>query len=432
MAASAAFARVRQQIEYAYENVSFVRDHMTRAGVEPCDLRGPDDLRRVPPTRKPDYRRGFPARVIAAGYGLRSRHVRRFTSSGTDGDRLVSVAFSYDLARRQATCLEFNDRFGALWRPGLRQRTCRLAAPACSDVECSTPSSSRVQRLLPDGTLVLPVYHDLLTTPRAVAAQALDELAAYDPHLLFADPTHLAFLVRAMRALGGRPHRREGFCIASAYTLCTQVARRQIRECYGPHVPLADMLGMSEIGYLGLECPEGRMHINSSDYYLEFVCGDQPAETGKLAELIITTLEDELSPRIRYATGDLYRLTGERCPCGSSALVVSLEGRARNMLCHRMGIALTPRELDDVVGPAPWIDLYQMSQDDLEEFTFRYLPNQARSGREESDLRERLCDALGTDMVRCIATPYIPADRGGKFLSCVSSVARQREWSGAE
>lgn len=417
------FELARREIAYAFEYVAFFRRHMERAGLSPVDIAEPGDMLRLPPTRKADYRRNFPVGVIASGYDLKSRHVMRFQSSGTEGERLVSVVLAYDLARRQATCLEMNPQFEPLWRPGLRLRTCRYAAPNCSDVECSMPDSPMHTRLLADGTLVLPVYHDLLTTPPAVAERALDEIAEYDPHFLFVDPTHFAFLVRAMRRAGREPHRREGLYIHSGYTLCTRVARRQIRECYGAAVPFADMLGMSELGYLGLECPAGRTHLNTKDYYLEFIRDGRPAVAGELAELVVTSLQDRLSPHIRYSTGDLYRPLADPCPCGNPAPVAVAEGRAKNVLHGRDRTNLTPRELDDLVGDAPWMDLYRMAQTADDRFSFQYLPNDAWTPGVDHELAECLRDALKTRGLSVSATRYIPSDRGGKFLSCVSAVA---------
>lgn len=417
------FKYAQKEISYAYKNIAFFKKHMEQANLAPKDILKPSDILKIPPTVKKDYRKNFPVGVLASGYNLKSPHVMRFQSSGTEGDRIVSVVLSYDLARRQANCLSINPQFQSLWRPGLKLRTCRFAAPNCSDVECASPNSTMESRMLPDRTLVLPVYHDLLTTPPEMINRALDEIEAHDPHLLFVDPTHFAFLARAMRKAGRVPHKKEGFCIMSGYTLCTQVARRQIKECFGEQVAFADMLGMSELGYLGFECPAGQQHMNTEDYYLEFIRDGQPSKAGELSELIITTLDDRLSSHIRYATGDLYRVKEEKCSCGSSAPLVRAEGRAKSVLWLHDNTVVTPKELDELVGSAPWMDMYQMNQTDDDEFSFKYLRNEFWTQQFESELVERLQETLKTKNISCSATNYLPADRGGKFLSCVSSVA---------
>ena len=281
--------------------------------------------------------------------------------------------------------------------------------------------------MLPDGTLVLPVYHDLLTTPDHMINRALDEIEEYDPHLLFVDPTHFAFLIRAMKKAGRVPHKTQNLCIMSCYTLCTQVARRQIKECFGSEVPFADMIGMSEMGYIGFECPAGHQHMNVKDFHIEFIRDGRPAEPGELAELMITTLGDRLSPHIRYATGDLYRVGAEECLCGSPTPMVRAEGRVKNVLWLNDGSVVTPKELDELIGPAPWMDMYQMNQIDDDDFAFQYIRNEAWTEQAEKELVENLQETLKTKNVRCSDTSYLPADRGGKFLSCVSSVAMREE-----
>ena len=417
------FRKVQNEVLYAYKKTNFFRKHMESSGLVPKDILKPGDFSKIPPTVKKDYRRGFPASVIASGFNLKSPHVMRFQSSGTEGDRLVSVVLSYDLARRQASCISVNSEFSSLWQPGLKLRTCRFAAPNCSDVECANPNSTMDSRMLPDGTLVLPVYHDLLTTPSAMINRALDEIEEYDPHLMFVDPTHFAFLVRAMREQGRKPHKKEGFCIMSGYTLCTQIARRQITECFGENIPFADMIGMSELGYLGFECTEGNQHMNTKDFHLEFLRNGVPAQPGELSELMVTTLGDRLSPHIRYATGDLYRIAKEPCACGSTAPVVRAEGRVKNVLWRDDNSVVTPKELDELIGPAPWMDMYQMNQRAENDFVFQFLKNDAWSQVQELELLEQLQEKLQTKNVSCSAVKYLPADRGGKFLSCISNVA---------
>ena len=423
MSAAGRFDSVRREIAYAYEHVAFFRAHMDRHGLVPEAIVAPSNMLRLPPTRKADFRRNFPAGVVARGHTLAEKYVMRFRSSGTGGDRLHSAIFAFDLARRQATCLELNRNFDPLWRPGLSLRTCRFAPPNCSAVDCATGVSSMAERTLADGTLVLPVSHDLLATPAHLVSQALDELECCAPHLLVADPTHLAFLVRHMSREGRVPRVPSDLRIICGYTLLTKVARRQIRNGFGSNVPVADMLGMSELGYVGFECDLGRQHLNNRDFYIEFVAADRHAEPGELAELVITTIGDGLAPRIRYATGDLYRLDPHPCACGSTLPTVRFEGRAVHAVRCRDGSLLTPRELDDVVGDAPWIDVYRLDQDVTGGLRLRYVANPLRTRHLEAALSERLGLALGEAPVSMLPSTYIPSERSGKFISCASAIS---------
>ncbi|UWU92930.1 phenylacetate--CoA ligase family protein [Bradyrhizobium sp. CB1015] len=417
------FEGARREIEYAYDNVAFFRAHMEVRGLTPGDIRAPGDMALIPPTRKADYRRNYPAGVLARGYTLNDPKVLRFQSSGNSGERLNSAILLYDLARRQATSLAVNRRFDTLWRPGARPRACRYAPPNCSDVECATGLSSMADRVLADGTLVLPVAHDLLATPPYLVQQALDEIAAHDPEMLVVDPTHLAFLIRRARETGRSIRSSRKLHVICGYTLLTQVARRQIAAFLGTDVPIADMLGMSELGYLGFECHEGNRHINNQDFYVEFLTPVGPAAPGSVGELVVTTIGDALLPRIRYATGDLYRLVGTSCSCGSDLPVVRMEGRASQVMHGLDGSMLTPLAVDEIVGEAPFIDVYRFEQDEAGKCVFRYIPGGAADRQSKQLLKQNLADALGGAAIELAETRYIPADRSGKFLSCISTLS---------
>ena len=161
------FDAAQKEIAFSFERVPFLRKHMEAAGLKPEDLSSPEALERFPPTEKSDYRRNFPVGVLAQGQNLNQPGVLQMKSSGTESDRLTTAARSIFLARRLMTCLQVNPRFSFLTTT--RQiKSVRFAAPNCSDVECANPNSTFEDRLLPDRTLVLPVYHDLLTTPGKV------------------------------------------------------------------------------------------------------------------------------------------------------------------------------------------------------------------------------------------------------------------------
>lgn len=421
MTASANFEDVQEEIAYAFDRTVFFREHMQANGLTPEGIKKPEDLQRIPPTSKAHYRRNFPAGVLAKGYTLNSPEVMRFQSSGTSGDRLNSAILSYDLARRQATGLGLNRRFDGLWRPGGRPKICRFAPPNCSDVECATGFSSMDDRTLPDGTLVLTVAHDLLATPEWQIVKALDEIEAYQPDLLVVDPTHFAFLTRWARRLGRKISSPRTLHIVCGYTLMTGVARRQIEEFMGQETPIGDMIGMSELGYLGFECHYGRRHINNADFYPEFIRDGKPVAEGRMGELYVTTIDDSLIPRIRYATGDYFTPLGSSCECGSELPVVRIEGRATHMIRLRDGRVVSPGDVDTAVGVLPWLDLYQLEQDRTGACTFRYVPNAKAHPHDATALESRLADALAPNDVRLEAVDYISSERSGKFQPCISA-----------
>src|SRR6185295_16332980 len=120
------------------------------------------------------------------------------------------------------------------------------------------------------------------------------------------------------------PATLRGILVSGA--LCTSTARRQLRAFFSDTIPVAVLWTMSEFGWLGVECPQGALHLNSDHFYLELMTERRPTEVGELGELVITSIGDRVSPHIRYRTGDLFRRLN--CSCGHRFPAVRAEGRA--------------------------------------------------------------------------------------------------------
>lgn len=418
------FIGVQKEIAYAYEKVTFFRKHMEEAKLTPGDIRSPEDFSRIPPTTKKHYRKNFPVEVLSQGYTLNDKRLVRFPSAGTTAERLLTVELGHIFMKRAIDSISI---YPSLCPAFIKypRRHIRYAAPNCSDVECANPYSRMEDRLLSDGTLVLAVYHDLLTTPAQILDQNAEELEKHQPQMYFIDPTHFAFLIRYMKAYknGQIPPPAP---VLSSYTPCIKTSRRQIVDAFGINVPFIEVVSMSELGYIAVECPLGGLHLNTKSYYIELLCQGRPAETGELAELYVTTLDNGCIPHIRYRTGDIYRLTRTDCPCGHHFPVIQIEGRLRNFLFRKNTIALTPKGLDDLIGAPAWLDLYKMKQNDENDFSFHYIVNETYEKNMENYIRDQLYQQLGTDIHLVFEkTNYIPTERSGKFLSCISKVGEK-------
>nr|BFE74556.1 hypothetical protein GCM10020092_078570 [Actinoplanes digitatis] len=388
----------------------------------PAGLAGEAAFRELPFTDKEFYRSNYPAGVVArAQVPANDKHVLKSHSSGTGGERLTTVAYTFDLARRMsATTSVFPALRAALLGLG-SQRIARYAAPNCSDVECAAPNSTMESRLLRDGTLVLPVGHDLLATSEAQVAQAMDEIGSYRPDWFYTDATHFAFLIRQYLARGQSPPRSTAVILT--YTLATQVARRQIRDALGVEVPIAEVVSMSELGWVAMDCPLGRLHLNNSAFHIELLdrVGLTPVSRGQIGELVITSLGDRLLPHVRYRTGDLYRLMTP-CPCGHPAPTVRHEGRAVHFLYGQDSRTVSPKQFDDIVGADPHVIAYRMQQVSDRRFRLKFIAAPAAPADAGDALAARVRAALGArSLVDVQRVDYIPSERSGKFLSCVGS-----------
>src|SRR5947208_3478643 len=86
--------RLQQTVRRVYDHVSFMRGHLDETGVRPDRVKTLDDLRRLPFTRKSDFRDTYPFGLLAVRV---SQLVRIHASSGTTGKPTVVGYTSGDL-----------------------------------------------------------------------------------------------------------------------------------------------------------------------------------------------------------------------------------------------------------------------------------------------------------------------------------------------
>lgn len=106
----------------------------------------------------------------------------------------------------------------------------------------------------------------------------------------------------------------------------------------------------------------GAMHTFDWSFLFEVLepGSDEPVAPGGTGELVVTTLDKQASPTIRFRTGDRVRLLEGRCPCGrETALIESgTIGRLDDMLKVK-GVNLWPDAADELLLALDGLDEYQ-------------------------------------------------------------------------
>ena len=116
---------------------------------------------------------------------------------------------------------------------------------------------------------------------------------------------------------------------------CPDTVRKEIEARLGTR--LYPHYGSREIGLGGaVTCPafEG-MHLRENDLIAEIVDEEgRVLPRGEWGELVLTSIEADAMPLIRYRTGDITRILPEPCPCGSA--VIRLDRVRRRSRCTAM------------------------------------------------------------------------------------------------
>ena len=325
--------RLKETVRRSYERVPFYREAMEERGITPADIRSLDDLRLLPFTDKETFRRTYPYGLFAVprrdlvrvhassgttgtptlvGYTRRdletwSDLVARFlVAAGVTRESVVQVAFGYGL---------FTGGFGLHY--GI-ERVGALVVPA------SSGNTRRHLRLIADlGTT------DIVCTPSY--ALNIAEVAAETGFDLCRST-----LCRAI--LGAEPW--------------SEAMRREIEARLG--VEAYDNYGLSEVIGPGVsgECVERNgLHIYEDCFIPEIIDPEtlEPLPPGEEGELVLSAINKEALPVLRYRTRDRARLIDEPCPCGRTFRRHSrITGRTDDMLIVR-GVNVFPSQIEEVL-----------------------------------------------------------------------------------
>jgi len=138
----------------------------------------------------------------------------------------------------------------------------------------------------------------------------------------------------------------------------TEKMRKKIEEIYG--YKAFNSYGLSEMNGPGVafECPEQNgMHIWEDSFLVEIIDPKtlQPVPDGEEGELVMTSLQKEGMPLIRYRTKDLTRIIPELCPCGRThRRIERFKGRTDDMLILK-GVNIFPTQIEKKLMDIPGV-----------------------------------------------------------------------------
>ncbi len=326
--------RLVRQVKYTYDNVGFYHDRMDAAGVSPSDIKGIEDLHKLPFMTKQDLRDYYPIGTFAAPM---SEIVRFHASSGTTGKPIVAGYTRHDLdcwSEGVARCLtaygltkedivQVSYGYG-LFTGGLGAHD-GASKVGCAVLPTSSGNTAKQLLLMKDlGVTALcctPSYALFL----AESLQASDTLSVEDMHL-------------KVGAFGAEPW-----------------SENMRAELEGKlHIKAYDIYGLTEVSGPGVggecECQSGT-HIWEDMFYPEIIdpVTLRQLPGGSEGELVFTTLTKEGMPVIRYRTRDLTSLNFCRCSCGRTAVRMNkIMGRTDDMLIIR-GVNVFPTQIESVI-----------------------------------------------------------------------------------
>lgn len=329
--------RLVKMVDYVYHNTPFYRRKFQEMGLVPEDIRGIEDIGKLPFTDKLDLRDNYPFGLAAVPM---SQIVRIHASSGTTGKPVVVLYTRKDLAMWAESISRAFTAFGASKEDifqisyGYGLFTGGLGAhDGAQNIGASVIpiSSGNTQKQI-------TLMHDFGAT------------------VLCCTPSYAQFLGETMNE---SEWRRDEFKLrigAFGAEPWTENMRTKLEQTLG--IKAYDIYGLSEVAGPGVgyecECQHGT-HLNEDYYYPEIVNPEtgEPLPEGTFGELCFTHLTKEGMPLLRYRTHDLTALHYEKCDCGRTLVRMDrILGRCDDMLIIR-GVNVFPSQIEAVILTQP-------------------------------------------------------------------------------
>ena len=322
--------KLQKIVKRAFDKIPYYNKKYSAAEVYPEDIETLKDIEKLPFITKDDLRESYPFGLFAVDIkDIKELH----SSSGTTGKPVVSGYTEKDLDTWAETIARGLTMMG-LDEGDILQNThgygmftggfgvhygCHKIGAAI--IPISTGQTRRQIEIMEDfGT------NGLIFTPSY--GIHLGEVALEDG----IDPKELG-----IKAIG------------FGAEMWTEEIRKKVEDIFGTKA--YNIYGLTELmgPGIGVECEAQKgLHIAEDIYYPEIIDSNTGKVIGgeKPGELVLTNLEREGMPVIRFRTKDLTKITYEKCECGRThARMSRITGRSDDMIKVK-GVAIFPSQIE--------------------------------------------------------------------------------------
>jgi phenylacetate-CoA ligase len=399
--------RLRSFLARVGSTVPYYRDVFARERFEPARVDSLAALRRLPLLTKPLIRANL-ERLKADGHGA----LTRYNTGGSSGEPLVFYMGrdrkSHDVAAKwRATRwwgVDIGDRELVVWG---------------SPIELHAQDRVRQWRDALLRSRLLPAFE----MSAANVDRYVETIRACRPAMLFGYPSSLALIAGHARRTGVALDR---LGIRVAFVTAERLypdQRRIIGEVFG--CPVANGYGARDAGFIAHECPSGSLHVSAEDIVVEIVRADgSVAAPGEAGEIVVTHMATGEFPFIRYRTGDVGVLSGERCACGRGLPVLAeVQGRTTDFVVARDGTIMHGLALIYTLRDLPGVERFRIVQQSLDLTEVQLVTSDGFTAEHEAHIVREFQARLGREVRIAVSrVDEIRPEASGKYRYVTSKV----------
>jgi phenylacetate-CoA ligase len=340
--------KLSKQINRVYKNSTYYKEKFDNANINPSDIRTLDDLQSVPFITTQEIRNSQQEsmRREKHPFGMhnlvdRGKVLLVCATSGTTGFPTFSGLTKTDLL------VSYKIASRCLWWAGIKPGDVLLHAFNLSMFSAGVPP---VLMSIDYGVCVVPI--GLPGSEKLVQMAQITQ-----PNVLGCTPSYAEYLIDKIPEVAGI----EAHELGLRFLMCTGETGAgepniiaKLEKAFNAHV--LDCHGATEAApFAYASCQEhSGMHYFAPDHvYCEWIdpeTGERlPEEDGIVGEKVVTHLDKESAPLIRYRRGDIEKVYFSKCACGHPSHRIQVVGRVDDMMKVK-GVMLYPSAIKDLVS----------------------------------------------------------------------------------
>lgn len=365
--------RLTSLLTHAAETVPFYHERLAGHSLHVNGSAPVNLLELLPILEKDDIRRAGDALVSPA---VPADQRYRNASGGSTGTPLQFYQDQEYLLEGKRATVQYD-----MWTGWRRGESVALLWGAPTDIARYGLFRERIRHVLQNRFLV-----DAFDMSEEKLASAARKLQEREPKLVIAYSSAAFLVARYLQERGVQIRHAPRGVIASAEVLWPHY-RTAIEQAFGCRV--FNRYGSREVGLIAMECPYGRMHINTLDLLVEV---DKPGPDGA-GDLLVTQLNNRVFPFIRYRIGDVGAVCHEKCECGRVLPVLRhLRGRTTDYIAAPDGTRIHGEWFTHLFYEVPGVRLFTFRQTTADTYVFDV---QKSGGFDERAFHEAIEKARG-------------------------------------
>lgn len=311
------------------------------------NIKGLNDITKLPIITKEDLRKNFPDRIIPRNFDKKNSYL--ISSSGSTGKPLFIYCSFFSAIKRLEGFARILKAYGGNWK---NSKVLLLIDLTPGSVEHATYVGGGISFLKKIFSLNNIKYLPIKEKTEIL----IKKINKFQPEFLGSDPIMLRKL--ANYKINGFGNDIKPKLIFSSGSMLDQYTKRYIEKAFESRV--LDVYGSTEGGPMAFEClKENHYHLNSDFIYFEFLDEkNNSVSNNESGNVVITKLYGKDTPIIRYnGLEDIAIPIDDTCSCGiKSKTIKKIEGRITDLIMLPNGKTISPLTITGI--PAKIMEEY--------------------------------------------------------------------------